>query len=254
MTTDPQLTELRRSLGRFRRRVWLRRLVRDGSFIIAAVAAVELVLAVIARVIAFEWHAVAAAVVVAVGVVAFLIDAIRVRPTLAEAALAVDSEDGLKDRVSTALSLAARGDAAVDRQDPAVYEHLVELQRRDALNALVAADPRGLRIPLPRRQSAATMLCALLLIPAILLPNAQNDVIAQRERMRDAAEQTAQQLEVTANRLQEGRTSTRSARGSRRGAPPAGRAAPQQPRRSRHEPGTTRFARGRDPLATRPGK
>ena len=221
MTLDPQLVELRRSLGRFRRRLWLRRIVRDGSLIIAGVVAAQLVLAVIARVIAFEYHLPAAIGVVVVGVVALIIDAIRVRPTLAEAALAVDSEDGLSDRVSTALSLATsapelagvEGDvlAADDepdspRPDAAVYEHLVRLQRRDALNALVGADPRGLRIPLPRRQGAATALCALLLIPALLLPNAQNDVLQQREQMRAEAEKQAQRLDETATRLQEGHT------------------------------------------------
>src|SRR6187402_632188 len=118
MTTDPELAELRKSLGRFRRRVWLRRMVRDGSFILAAVVALELALAVVARVFPIEWHAIAAALVVGVGVVAFIVDAIRVRPTLAEAAIAADSEDGLKDRVSTALSLAARDETNVERQDP----------------------------------------------------------------------------------------------------------------------------------------
>src|SRR6187401_3586954 len=104
MTTDPQLTELRKSLGRFQRRVWLRRLVRDGSFILAGVVAAELVLAVVARLFPIQWHAAAAGLVVAIGAVVFAIDAIRVRPSIAEAAIAVDSEDGLKDRVSTALS------------------------------------------------------------------------------------------------------------------------------------------------------
>src|SRR5687768_11787610 len=207
MTLDPQLHELRTSLGRFRRRVWLRRMVRHGSVILAVVAAAELALAVVARVFPFEFHVVAALAVALIGLVAFVIDAVRVRPSLAEAALAVDSEDGLSDRVSTALALADATDAAApDREDAVVYTRLVELQRRDALNALIGADPRGLRIPLPRRQSAATLFCALMLIPAILLPNIQNDIIAQRAAMRDAAETQAQRLEETANKLQEGRT------------------------------------------------
>jgi hypothetical protein len=204
MTLDPQLRDLRRSLGRFRRRVWLRRMVRHGSLILSIVAAAELALAVIARVTPLDFHLPAAVGVVVVGVAAFVVDAIRIRPSLAEAALAVDSEDGLSDRVSTALALASK--SASSREDAAVYAHLVELQRRDALNALVAADPRGLRIPLPRRQSATTAFCALMLIPAILLPNIQNDILAQRAAMRDAAATQAQRLEQTANRLQEGRT------------------------------------------------
>src|SRR3954452_15744660 len=106
MTLDPQLLDLRRSLSRFRRRVWLRRIVRDGSLILAAVVVIELILAVCARLIPFPYLAIASVAVIALGFVALLIDAIRVRPTLAEAVLAVDTEDGLADRVSTALSLA----------------------------------------------------------------------------------------------------------------------------------------------------
>ena len=67
----------------------------------------ELVLAVIARLLPFDLHLAASVAVVIAGLVALAVDIVRVRPTLAEAALAVDSEDGLNDRVSTALSLAA---------------------------------------------------------------------------------------------------------------------------------------------------
>ena len=54
MSLDPQLIELRRSLGRFRRRVWLRRIVRDGSLILAAVIVAQLGLAILARLMPFE--------------------------------------------------------------------------------------------------------------------------------------------------------------------------------------------------------
>ena len=69
MSLDPQLLELRRSLGRFRRRVWLRRIVRDGSLILAAVVVTELVLALVARLMPFEWHAISSMAVIALGVV-----------------------------------------------------------------------------------------------------------------------------------------------------------------------------------------
>src|SRR5688572_24910894 len=108
MTSDQQLSQLRSSLGRFRRRVWLRRVIRHGSLILAAVVAVELVLAVVARLMPFEWHLAASVAVAVIGGVVFIIDAVRIRPTLAEAALAVDREDGLSDRVSTALALAGK--------------------------------------------------------------------------------------------------------------------------------------------------
>src|SRR5688572_23433420 len=197
MTLDPQLQEMRRTLGRFRRRVWLRRIVRDGSLILAGTLAAELVLAVIARITPIEWHALGAAAIGLVGLVVLIADAIRVRPTLSEAALAVDSEDGLADRVSTALSLATTSpDLASDApiaddgadSEPATYARLVRLQRRDALASLMSADPRGLRIPLPRRQTATSALAALLLVPALLLPNGQNDILNLREQQRAAAE------------------------------------------------------------------
>src|SRR5215211_6918235 len=103
MTLDPELIALTRRLRPFRRRLWFRRVLRDGVHIGAVVAMGLLVLAVIARVIPFEWHTVSALGLIALGLVAVVIDAIRVRPTLAQAALAIDSEEGLRDRVSTAL-------------------------------------------------------------------------------------------------------------------------------------------------------
>src|SRR3954462_403797 len=106
VTLDPELVALTRRLRPFRRRLWFRRIVRDGVRIGAFVASGLLILAVIARLIPFEWLGAAAMGVVVAGSVALVIDAIRVRPTLAESALAIDSEDGLNDRVSTALALA----------------------------------------------------------------------------------------------------------------------------------------------------
>ena len=215
MSLDPQLLDIRRSLGRFRRRVWLRRIVRDGSLILAVVVIAELILAVVARLMPFQWQAISSVAVIALGAVALLIDAIRVRPTLAEAALAVDSEDGLADRVSTALSLAtsspdlASAEPVADDgtdSEPATFARMVRLQRRDALAYLHSADPRGLRIPLPRKQTATSVFAALLLVPALLLPNGQNDILNLREQQRAAAENQAQRLDETANRLNEGRT------------------------------------------------
>jgi hypothetical protein len=83
---------------------------------------------------------------------------------------------------------------------------MVRLQRRDALAYLNSADPRGLRIPLPRRQTATTVLASLLLVPALLLPNGMNDILNLREQQRAAAENQAQRLTETADRLNEGRT------------------------------------------------
>ena len=91
MTLDPELVALTRRLRPFRRRLWFRRIVRDSVRIGAVVAVVLLALAIVARIIPFEWLAVAAIAAVAIGLVAIAVDAVRVRPTLAEAALAIDT-------------------------------------------------------------------------------------------------------------------------------------------------------------------
>jgi len=106
MTLDPELVALTRRLRPFRRRLWLRRVVRDSVRIGAVVTVVLLGLAIVARIIPFEWLAAAAIGAVVIGLLAIAVDAVRVRPTLAEAALAIDTEEGLNDRVSTALALA----------------------------------------------------------------------------------------------------------------------------------------------------
>ena len=91
-TIDPALSELRGRLRPFRRRLWLRRVVRDGTVILGVALAAQLVLAIVARVVPFEWHLLVAAMIIAVSVAALLIDVVRVRPTLAETALALDAE------------------------------------------------------------------------------------------------------------------------------------------------------------------
>jgi hypothetical protein len=186
MNLDPQLLELRRSLGRFRRRVWLRRIVRDGTFILAGVVVAELVLAVIARLIPFQWHGLSSVVAIAVGAVALLIDAIRVRPTLAEAALAVDSEETWQI-VSTALSL------AITSPDRIRFTCRRRGHRFGAGHLRPPGPPATARralIPHVRRPARPASCCrgaehdALLCVPLIplLLPNGQNDVLALRER------------------------------------------------------------------------
>jgi len=214
MTLDPELVALTRRLRPFRRRLWLRRVVRDSVRIGAVVTVVLLGLAIVARIIPFEWLAAAAIGAVVIGLLAIAVDAVRVRPTLAEAALAIDTEEGLNDRVSTALALAKSSpelaeaaEADVDGELPATtdegrFARFVRLQRRDALRTLTAADPRTIRTRVPHRSGAVGMLSIALLVPALLLPNIQNDVLAQREQQKQAAEQAAKRLEQAAQRLE----------------------------------------------------
>ncbi len=216
MTLDPLLLELRAGLRPYRRRLWLRRIVRDGSRILAAVTLALLGLAVAARIIAMEMLPALVAAVAVAGLVALLVDAVRVRPTLAEAALALDGEQGLRDRISSALELAdqrpdlagpiaaaAEGTSLDDRDQLA---QLVRLQREDAVRTLAVADRRAFRPRVPRRAGAVIAVAALLVLPAVLLPNPQSAVLAQRERQTAAAEQEARRLDETARELEEGAT------------------------------------------------
>ena len=156
MTLDPELVALTKRLRPFRRRLWFRRVVRDGVRIGAFVAVGVLVLAVIARVIPFEQHALAAGALLIAGLVALILDAVRIRPSLAQAALAIDTAEGLRDRVSTALSLAttrpelaeltAADGVDLELTEDGRYAQFVRLQRSDALRSLTAADPRTIRL------------------------------------------------------------------------------------------------------------
>ncbi len=229
MTLDPALVAIRSGLAPFRRRLWLRRIVRDATWLAALVVALELVLAVAGRLVPLGWAWSAALAIPVVGVVALLIDAVRVRPTVAETALALDGEQGLRDRLSSALEIALRSpeltmtmetgdapDGAGRTMDPAAdaelaretatYADFVRLQRRDALGSLRAADRHAFPPRLPRRPARVAAILALVLIPALVLPNPQTDTLAQRERQREAAERQAERLEQTADRLSEGRT------------------------------------------------
>ncbi|MDQ3448764.1 MAG: hypothetical protein M3432_06265, partial [Chloroflexota bacterium] len=200
---DPTVMELRRGLRPYRRRLWLRRLLRDGTRIAAIVAAAGLVLAGAARVTPLEWAPLAAAGLILAGILALLVDAVRVQPTLAQTAMALDAEQGLHDRLGSALALAGR---VVDPgPDAARYQDMVRLQRQDALRRLAAADRQAFRPRMPQRALVTTMLCAALIVPALVLPNPQSAILAAREEQRDAAEQQARRLDQTADRLATGR-------------------------------------------------
>src|SRR3972149_5129899 len=98
VTLDPTLSQIRHGLRARRRRLWLRRVVRDGTFSLAAVMGLELALALAARIVPLEWGRVAAAAIPLLGALALLVDAVRVRPTLGGHAPAADGEQGLRDR------------------------------------------------------------------------------------------------------------------------------------------------------------
>ena len=119
-------------------------------------------------------------------------------------------------------------DPAADTElvrETATYADFVRLQRRDALGSLRAADHRAFPPRLPRRPARVAAILALVLIPALVLPNPQSDTLAQRERQREAAERQAERLKQTADRLSEGRRPTIRSRHRRRAATDQPRAA-----------------------------
>ena len=224
MTLDPTIVAIRAGLAPFRRRLWLRRIVRDATWVVAILVGLELLLALAARVAPLGWAGSVALAIPVVGLVALLIDAVRVRPTLAETALALDGEQGLRDRISSALEIADRspevsgaedsgeavgeaGTATADdgrATESATYADFVRLQRRDALSRLRAADHRAFRPRLPRRPARIAAILALLLIPALVLPNPQaDDARAAGTPARGRGAQ-AERLERTADRLDGG--------------------------------------------------
>src|SRR4051794_18691228 len=156
---DPELVRLRASLLPYRRRLWVRRLVRRGWIALAAVVVAELVLWTVARIVPLQRAPLIGVAIPLVGSLGWLIAGMRARPRIGETALALDAEGGLGDRVSSALELAvAFPDSAGPRADDeeaedaepfdeaAETDRFVRRQRRDAGRSIGMA-PTGLFRP-----------------------------------------------------------------------------------------------------------
>ena len=189
---DPVLLQLRSALLPHRRRLWLRRLVRRTWIALAVVALAELGLWTLARFMPIATAPILAATIPLAGLLGWLVVGIRARPTLGEAALALDVEGSLGDRASSALELAvefpgsagpeaAPADEAPEVQldEAAEADRFVRRQRRDALAAVRAA-PSSLFAPrLSRQPAAAALVAVLLLVPVVVIANPQDAVIAR---------------------------------------------------------------------------
>ncbi|HXI82205.1 MAG TPA: hypothetical protein VNM34_15465, partial [Verrucomicrobiae bacterium] len=206
---DPALEAIRSALQPHRRRLWLRRIVRRGWMALGAGAAAEAALFAVARVVPIE---ALPSLVVAVAVAAagwFLVAAARARPSLGEAAIAVDAEGRLGDRVSSALSLASAfpmlagppepEDTAAaqvdDAGDVAEAERFVRRQRLDALAALRIVSASLFRPRLAHRPAAVLLMAGLLIVPLVLLPNPQDTAIADSRANRDEARKQADHID-----------------------------------------------------------
>ncbi|HEX9549562.1 MAG TPA: hypothetical protein VF971_00565, partial [Candidatus Limnocylindrales bacterium] len=103
---DPALERIRTGLRPHRRRLWLRRTVRRGWIVLAAVVLAELALFGVARLVPIEAAPAIGASFPILGLAGLVVLAIRARPSLGEVAIAVDREAGLGDRIASALALA----------------------------------------------------------------------------------------------------------------------------------------------------
>ena len=127
---DPSLTSVLGALGPYRQRLWIRRIVRRTWLALAAILVAELVLWTVARFVPLTWAPVAAVLIPAVGIFAWLVAIVRARPGIGETALAVDGEGQLGDRVSSALELAAAFPTSAGPADPEAVELATGPMRR----------------------------------------------------------------------------------------------------------------------------
>jgi hypothetical protein len=150
------------------------------------------VVQLLARAFPFEAARWIQAGVVGLTLLAWLIDAVRRRPTLVEAARLADEELGLRQRLGTALELAEHG-----ASDPLEARQLADA--RDSLHALDLR--RAFRPSLHRRPLAVAGIGLVLTLLLVAWPNPQDEVIDQRRAARDAAEEVAERVEDLADEI-----------------------------------------------------
>ena len=213
---DPALLTLRAGLVAHRRRLWLRRSVRRAWYVLAGVAVAEIALAIAMRVAPVEWGPQLAAAVPIVGLLVLLVLVVRARPSIGETALALDAEGGSGDALASAFAFAqampaTAGPAAEDDDETIVvgegYElgaaeaRFVRRQRRDAVGRLRTIEPGLFRPRLAVRPALVALVAGVLLIPAVLLPNPQDAVIALNRQVREEAQRQAQRIDDVAKDL-----------------------------------------------------
>src|SRR4029079_15430333 len=133
----------------------------------------------------------------------------RARPSIGETALALDAEGGSGDALASALAFAqampATAGPAVEGDDETIlvgdgYElgaaeaRFVRRQRRDAVGRLRAIEPGLFRPRLAVRPALVALVAGVLLIPALLLPNPQDAVIALNRQVREGAQRAGQHM------------------------------------------------------------
>ena len=152
------------------------------------------------------------------GLLVLLVLVVRARPSLGETALAVDAESGSGDAIASALAFAgsmpetATAGTDADTDETIVIGdgfdlhdaegRFVRRQRRDALARLRVVEPGLFRPRLARRPALVALVAAALVLPAALLPNPQDAVIAQNRQVREEAAQQAERIDEVAKDLE----------------------------------------------------
>jgi len=181
-------------LGRLRRRLWWRRAVRSGLVAIAATTVLVALVQLFARAFPIEPASWIQGGIAVLALLTWIIDALRRRPSLIEAARLADEELGLRQRLGTALELAEH-----DAHDPLEARQLADA--RDSLHALDVR--RAFRPSLRRRPLAVAGAGLALTLLLVAWPNPQDDVIDQRRAAREAAEEVAERVEDLADEIAE---------------------------------------------------
>ena len=132
-------------------------------------------------------------------------------PSLGETALAVDAEGGGRRRRRLGARVRERAAAAAGpadrRRDETIAvdgafdlaeaeARFVRRQRRDALARLRAIDPRLFRPRLGSRPALVALVAVALIVPALLLPNPMDQVIAQNRQVREEANRQAERIDA----------------------------------------------------------
>src|SRR3954468_2170952 len=103
---DPTLGRIRSGLVPHRRRLWFRRIVRPAWLVAAGIAIGVLTVALLQRLFPLPSAMLYAVAIPVLGLLALLVAAVRIRPTIGKTAIAVDAEGGTGDGLASALAFA----------------------------------------------------------------------------------------------------------------------------------------------------
>lgn len=181
-------------LHRLRRRLWWRRAVRSGLLVVAGVVLGVAIVQLVARAFPLGAAPWIQAGVAGLGLLGWVVDAGRRRPSLVDAARRADEELGLRQRLGTALELAGH-----ETLDPLEARQLVDARARlNEVDLRRAFPPRLARRPVA--VAAAGLALTLLLVA---WPNPQDALLEQRRAAREAAERVAERVEEEADEIGE---------------------------------------------------